>query len=322
MESNIAFTMRGFPDEASAIAASKRVGEVIDETASALRLSLAGLDGVTIAYNYDAALAELSRGFLASGPLAASADDFATGVAMSPRVLRNGKVKSHVVLSAAIVPLIDAPQAGVSGKYIIAHELAHVHETYFMDKLLPGLLLQQNIFGGQEIFLFATAESCWSEYAASAFSAPVCPDHGRLYETTFVAALPQLKERVLAAKREWVTDNDYYKVWKQISGDVTTVLRYASYLMGHVASFDKPFEEAAKDAWRVMEENTWLLPRFEEQFAILAEMINTFSQWKGLEAFDPLKELVRNVFEDCGVPMCQLPNGTLHIWIKDGKLPI
>ncbi len=72
----------------------------------------------------------------------------------------------------------------------------------------------------------------------------------------------------------------------------------------------------------MMEENTWLLPRFEEQFAILAELINTFSQWKGLEAFDPPKELVRNVFEDCGVPMCQLPNVTLHIWIKDGKLPI
>ncbi len=143
MGSDIGFTCRAFPDEHSAIAVAKRVSEVLQEMASTLELSMAGLDGVTIAYDYDVALRELNRGFQSSGPLTATLDDFAGGVAMSPLVMRDGNVKSHILLSAGIVPLIDSADGGVSGKYLIAHELAHAHEHYFRDKQLPGTLLQQ-----------------------------------------------------------------------------------------------------------------------------------------------------------------------------------
>jgi hypothetical protein len=47
-----------------------------------------------------------------------------------------------------------------------------------------------------------------------------------------------------------------------------------------------------------------------------------FRAMEGVEAFDPLKGIVHNVFEDCGIAMHQKPDGTLHIWIKDGKLPM
>ena len=47
--------------------AGKRVSEVMQELACVLELSVVGLDGITIAYDYDAALAELSRGFNTSG---------------------------------------------------------------------------------------------------------------------------------------------------------------------------------------------------------------------------------------------------------------
>jgi hypothetical protein len=323
MESKTAFTCRAFPDEPSAIAAAERVGEVFQEMASNLELSLAGLDGVTIAYDYDVALRELNRGFQPSGPLTATLDDFAGGVAMSPLVMRDGKVKSHILLSAGIVPLIDSTNDGVSGKYIIAHELAHAHEHYFRDKQLPGTLLQQTISGGKEIALFQIAENCWSEYAACIFSAKACPDHGLLYEKTFVAVLRQFRDRILATKRAWMADLDYGKAWNQLSNDITALLRYASYLMGHVAGLDDVvLEEYAKDAWAQIQENAWLLPHFEQQYATLADMINTFDQWKSLDVFNPLKKVVENVFEDCGIPMSQLPNGTLHIWIKDGRLPV
>jgi hypothetical protein len=236
--------------------------------------------------------------------------------------MRDGKVKSHILLSAGIVPLIDAPEDGVSGKYIIAHELAHAHEHYFRDRQLPGTLLQQTIFGVKEILLFGIAENCWSEYAASSLSAEAYPDHGRLYEKTFIATLRQFRERILATKRQWQKDQDYERAWTRVPTDVTAVLRYASYLMGHVSGLNEVFEEYAKEAWVLMRENSWLLPRFEEQYAELAEMMRTFEQWKGLEAFDPLKGIVQRVFKDCGIPMLQLPNGTMRFWIRDGELPV
>jgi hypothetical protein len=302
--------------------AGKRVSEVMQELACVLELSVVGLDGITIAYDYDAALAELSRGFNTSGSLTRTVDEFAGGVAMSALVMRDGNVKSHILMHAGIVPLIDAPEDGVSGKYIIAHELAHAHETHFRDRQFQGTLLQPKIFGAKEILLYQIADTCWSEYVACNLSAPAYPDHGVLYERTFVAALRQFRERIFMTKREWAKDQDYGKAWTRISNDVMAVLKYASYLMGHVAGLNEAFEDYAHEAWMLMQENAWLLPRFEQQYAALAEMMSTFEQWKGVEAFDPLKKIVENVFEDCGIPMLQLPDGTLRIWIKDGRLPI
>jgi len=51
-------------------------------------------------------------------------------------------------------------------------------------------------------------------------------------------------------------------------------------------------------------------------------MMNTFEQWKGLEAYDPLKKVVRDVLEDCGITMQQTPSGSLYIWVNEGKLPL
>ena len=155
------------------------------------------------------------------------------------------------------------PEGGVSGKYIIAHELAHAHENYFRDRQLPGILLQHRLFGAQEILLFQTADTCWSEYAASNLSAAAYPEHGLLYERTFVAALRQFAERILVTKREWAKDQDYGKAWARIPSDVTAVLRYASYLMGHVSGLNEVFENYASEAWILMKENAWLLPRFD-----------------------------------------------------------
>lgn len=322
MDFKIAFTMQGFPDEPAAMAASQRVGEVIQEIASELTLSLAGLDGVTIARDYDIALAEPDRGFQASRTLTRTADELAAGVAMAPLVKRHGKVRTHIVFSAALVALIDEPAGNMSGKYFIAHELAHAHEHYFRDAQLPGTLLQQPIFGADEIFLYDTADACWSEYAACYFTAPAFPEHGQLLEKCFLSALRTAKESILEAKREWIHDKDFGKVWDRVAGVVVRLLKYASYMIGHAVGLAKPFEEVTNEAWLLMQENDWLFPRFEELYAVLAEMMNSFEHWKGLEAFDPLKRVVRGVLEDCGITMQKTSNGSLYIWVSDGKLPL
>ena len=322
MDFQITFHMCGYPEEVAAMVANQLVRDVMGGLASELGLSLAGIDDVTIAYDYDSALAELDRGFTASRPLSRTSDEFAIGVAMCPLVKRDAKVLSHIVLSAVLVPLIDVPSGGVSGKYFIAHELAHAHEHYFREKYLPGTLLQQPIFGAADIFLYDTADACWSEFAACYFSALAGPECGRLLEKTLVAALRGAKESILQAKREWLNDGDFVKVWVKIASIVAKLLKNVSYVMGHTAGLDKPFEEAANEAWLLMEENDWLFPRFEELFAALAEMMNTFEQWKGLEAYDPLKKVVRDVLEDCGITMQQTPSGSLYIWVNEGKLPL
>src|SRR5580704_19219886 len=65
---NIGVSLRGFADEPSA----QKFGHLIADTVRSLShyMDLRRLDGITVAYDYDNALAQLDRGYAPSAPLA------------------------------------------------------------------------------------------------------------------------------------------------------------------------------------------------------------------------------------------------------------
>lgn len=87
-------TLQGFPTEQDGNDAGALVAECLSLIALQLGMDLARLDGMTIAHDYDRALAQLDRGFTASTVLTRTVDEAAVGVAMTPRVMRNGRVMS------------------------------------------------------------------------------------------------------------------------------------------------------------------------------------------------------------------------------------
>src|ERR1700728_2515316 len=84
--------VKGFPEEDA-----KRLGELIWLFVRELSriIDLEHLDGITVADDYPAALRDLDRGFEATRPLTPTTEN-ATGVAMTPAVLRDGVLKSHI----------------------------------------------------------------------------------------------------------------------------------------------------------------------------------------------------------------------------------
>lgn len=321
MPKELRYTLIGFESEESARAASTRVANVIDELVPQLSLSLAGLDGVTISVDYDAGLRQLDRGYDATQALTRTNDEVASGIAMTPCVLRNGRVMSHMILSAAVVPLIDKPLSGVSGKYIIAHELSHAHEHYFRDRQLPNTLLNVKITKPDEAVLFESADACWGEYAACYFSAPVHPDQAKLFEMTILSSLTDARQKIIEAKRQWLTDRNFAAVWQKISAIALALLKYFSYLLGHAAGLNKPLEELAPDAWKILQSNPWVLPWIEKLGRTLRTTLETFEEWQSLEVFEPLKQIARGVLTDCGISISD-SKGSLYVYVDAGKLPI
>jgi hypothetical protein len=315
----IPYHRMGFATEQDANAASARVARAIDEFANELQLSLAGLDGVTIAHDYDAALAALDRGYEASSPLSRTNDGVGDGCAMAPLVLRNGQVMSHLVFAAFVVPLIDAPQSGVNGKYIVAHELAHVHEHYFRDRVLPNTLLRIRIPKADEAFLYDLADTCWSEYVACFISSSVHPEQVELLQMPLLSLLPNATSEIVAAKNEWLLERNIGKLWQRAGAMVCSILKYFSYLLGHAAGLDKPPSEVAPAAWTLLSNNPWLFTWVERLNQVLSSMLETFAEWKSLEVFDPLKQLARGLLADCGIAISD-SNGSLYVSVGAGKL--
>ena len=242
----IPFHLIGFSSEDAAKSAVSLVDKVIFDTSQQLGLNIESLDGVTIAYDYRAALAGLDRGFQPNNPLAPTSDAVADGIAMAPMVRRDGRIMSHIVLNASILPTIEQPISGIDGRYLIAHELGHVHEHCCRDRVLPNTLLQPLDDPRDHPILWQIAEACWCEYAACYLSAAIAPAHAAIYETTIIDVLMGCRSRMIAIKQRWIVDRDFGVVLEAMAAEAGAVLKYLSYLLGHAAGLEKSTAEIGK----------------------------------------------------------------------------
>ncbi len=108
LPTNLSICLRGFQTETDAHEVGKLIGGFLRLFGSFLNLER--LDAVTVAHDYNTALADIQRGANCSQELTATNDRFAVGVAMAVTVLRDGKPNSHMVLDAALVGLLRDQQ--------------------------------------------------------------------------------------------------------------------------------------------------------------------------------------------------------------------
>ena len=167
---NLCVTARGFTTEEDA----REVGTAVRECVILFsrHFDLSRLDGVTVAYDYTQALASLDRGYETKHILTPS-DGHAVGIAMTPSVIRNGRLMSHIVFNAGIVAPIAKPDpASIQlPVHVIAHECAHVEITQKFDEAFPNVLLRQTYRDSREAFRWQVTLACWDEYAATQMSA-------------------------------------------------------------------------------------------------------------------------------------------------------
>jgi hypothetical protein len=142
-----------------------------------------------------------------------------------------------------------------------------------------------------------------------------------LFELAVVPLLRKAKDEIVDAKRDWISNRDFGKVWQRIGTTAFSLLKYFSYLLGHAAGLNRPVQELAPGTWELLQLNPWLLPWIEKLDDALVTMLNTFEHWKGLETFEPLKQVGRGLLMDCGITISDL-DGSLYVYVAGGKLPV
>lgn len=146
---NVCVTSRGFPTEEEA----REVGTAVRECVILFsrHFDLSRLDGVTVAHDYAQALASLNRGSDTKHVLTPS-DGHAVGIAMTPSVIRDGRLMSHIVFNAVVVaPIVKPdPDSIQLPVHVIAHECAHVEITQKFDEAFPNILLRQRFGDARE----------------------------------------------------------------------------------------------------------------------------------------------------------------------------
>lgn len=285
----------------------KTLGRVID---------LSTLDGVTIAIDYDAALANLDRGLDGLKPLTRSDSAEMQGVAMSTCVMRGNQVKTHLIFKANVVEALTVEGASAEDIQqsigIIAHECAHVQINALKELSIPDARLGAQCETYERGVLFQIAEICWDEYAVCRFSAPFAKSQNEQHAEVLIAVVSVARDRSNEAFRSYRLHADDNRLVGEAGRALCEPLKAVSYLLGGLDGADESWADW-NDA-RLAVEAAGYEDLVDELHQSLRELWETQQNWDPTrDTFSPLLQIVRRVFESEGIYFRTESDGLTYI---------
>jgi hypothetical protein len=309
---NVAASARGFVDEEAARKALQKIHSVLSVIST--KIDLAGLDGFTVAFDYDQALIELDRGYETSHVLTAT-KDVAVGVAMTPRVLRDGKVKSHIVLSAPYVLGIVAEPGEETedfstAMHLLAHECAHVEVTERFDRKFPGWLLQRRHVDVLENLRWQVILAAWEEYCVCRICADTGYDPTPGYAETLQLVLKETRETCIQAILSYRTEGELDEMIFNVFGNLGNLMKYSCYYTGALKGIGHT-EDEYDELHRTIEDS-WFAPFFRRLQVCMEELFADYGKWNGTEKFEKVGDIVEDMARQVGVFPERLSDGRVY----------
>lgn len=231
----VSVRVRDFSNSEAATQLAEAVGEAIITFGSFMDLS--SLEGVTIAIDYDAALADIDQGMDGLRPLDRTDTEDLQGVAKTCQVMRDGVAKSHLVFNAVMLaPLIAGDASSdddrTSAIGIIAHECGHVQINAMMEALVPEARLDAKITDFERSVLFPIAATVWDEYAACRLSARFARLQNAQHADTVKTVLPGARSRANHQIKAYRLHGNCYRLLGDAGSELCQPIRAAAYLLG------------------------------------------------------------------------------------------
>jgi len=281
-------------------------------------LQLDCLEALTVTDDYENALLKIERGFSTNKALAPTRDEFGTGYAMSIPVIRNGALKTHIVIHSGLIkPLVDPNHEKYSfAVHTLAHELGHAHDHSVTGRTLPNLVGTQ-LPDFRQGTLFNLAHGCWCEYIASRLSATWgTENYCAEFEPTLCDMLSTAMDRGTACifcHRMHGNIADTEAEMKNIYGGLLTRL---SYLVGHLHGIEASIKEKTPKLHTLIQDSKWFIPIFERYESNLKELKETHENWTGIEVFNPLMDTCESMLNAGGMRYLMLPTGNYFVELK------
>ncbi|MFN5036221.1 MAG: hypothetical protein ACK463_21095 [Bradyrhizobium sp.] len=308
---NISVSLRGFDTEEHA----RTFGNLVATYVRALSryIDMSALDGITIAADYAQALLELDRGYETNHKLTPS-EGIALGVAMTPAVIRDGKVKSHILFNAGVLlPLEDDENEFFEqALHTLAHECAHVEVTERFNAAFPGILLQSKSPDLHTHCRWEIIKACWDEYAVTQICAPFGQRPTDGYEETFIAALEQTRPQANGCIKAYRLHGNLEQVIAEVYGAYGELMKFGCYHLGNLVGLGLTVDDVPKTA--VALDGHWFAPFFDKLKQACENIAAQYGEWMDRGAFEALGDLADEIVADGGMTISNhRDDGTFHV---------
>jgi hypothetical protein len=268
----------GFQDPLIASAIEKHLHWLVEAQA----FDLSTVEEVTVAAEYGSFLANFDTGFTPRESLSATSGEN-SGVGITPEVLRNGALASHIILPQDYAfPLAyrKSEEFHMEAVYTLTHEAAHAEEH----------LLAARDYGEQVVVLhrnpdwyLCLARTCWGEYYASRRSGFSYPGIGKTLVGMFVIPADRFKNDLSQAAVEYKSTSDQAKLDTVVTQGCTTLFVHFSRLAGHFDGIDQEMPDDVTELG-TFQENPGLYPHFVRLRDALRVAFDKLGHWGKLEA--------------------------------------
>ena len=224
---------------------------------------MANLDGITIAFDYDAALRNLDMGFETPQRLSRSNGE-AVGIAMTTSVMRDGQAKSHMVFNAPyVLALLDeAHEHYARALHTLAHEAAHVEVASRLHAAFPGQLISGRFPSVFAAHRRSAVLSCWEEFEVTRLSAGFGEDPTNGYETIFLDRLVAVRRCNAAAIVACSERRDWRALALGALAIYADLFKAASYMLGSMSGYERRVSDSPRVAAALQDH--WFHPYVEE----------------------------------------------------------
>jgi hypothetical protein len=259
-------------------------------------IDVSSLDGITVDFDYPAALSSIDRGIAGTNPLTVSTEerDGVVGVAMSVPVVREGTLKAHVVVSGDLMSNLasEDDNAALVAVHMLAHELGHVETTATLSSAFPDILMKVRLTETIDILRDGFAQSMWSEYSASRLAAKLGASPLKSYLIIFNQSVTTAREQCSSAITQFLDDQDMDILASSITRTMGNLARFTSNLLGTLDAFDMDPDEVLGADF----EDSW----FEEDLARIHAALAGLWQARGAwQNFDEILSLADIVLDLC-----------------------
>ena len=233
-------TLHDFGDEILA----KEYADILQTVISALSrdIPLHDLDGITIAADYNDALAKLDRGDPNLPHIKSGALGYSLGVAMPVTVVRNGNWKEHLVFAAGIAEgwASDDPELRGMCLHTLVKMLAGIANTALFSR---DLSFRPDAIGRELHLAVARSPSAYWSAKRAAF---IWPNVGAIYADLVMDSFVHAKDAIAKARARMSDPSDVIDTFHVAREAVSAVLGHAADWIGHCDGLveGQPFDGA------------------------------------------------------------------------------
>lgn len=232
---------------------------------------------------------------------------------MTPAVMRDSRIKSHIVLNASIILPIEDDSLEGWGQAVqtLAHECAHVEITKVFNTCFPGTLLKTVVGDFRDALRWQVIGACWDEYAASLLAAPFDRDPTDNYECTFLQTLAVVDAAAEAAIRTYRLHGNHRQIACEVFGAYGSLLKYAAYQLGNLAGSARSLTDLPRTQAALA--GHWFAQYYTQLDATLHSLWESYSAWESKAVFERIGDIAESLVASKGLALRSLGDGSVYV---------